>query len=149
MDDIVLTVLARYPRPLRAARAEPLGNRGGFSGARLWRLHAGGEVWCLRAAPASEAPAHLTWRHALMARARAAGLRFVPAVVVAAEGGATCVEAGGRCWELQEWLPGQADYRDAPSVEKLRAAARAVASVHCAWEALTEAAASPAPAVQR
>src|SRR5262249_19101174 len=147
MDEIARAVLARYPRPLSAARAEPLGNRGGFSGARLWRLHAGGAAWCLRARPPGEARAHLVWRHAVMARAGGAGLRFGPGVLPA-DGGATCVEADGRCWELQEWMPGRADYRDAPSAAKLRAAARAVAGVHRAWEALAEPAASPVPAVQ-
>jgi Ser/Thr protein kinase RdoA (MazF antagonist) len=69
--------------------------------------------------------------------------------VLPADGGATCVEVGGRCWELQEWMPGRADYREAPSAAKLRAAARAVARVHSSWEALAEPAPSLIPSVQR
>src|SRR5262249_44344089 len=106
-------VLARYTAPLRGPLAA-LGNRGGFSGARLWRVRAHAGALCLRAWPAGEPAARVLARHALMKAARDTGLAFVPAVV-AASGGVTVVEEGGRVWELQQWLPGRADYRDAPS----------------------------------
>lgn len=146
-DELVRHVLSRYPRELRTARVEPLGNRGGFSGARLWRLHTPAGAWALRAAAPAEAAAQVAWRHGLMALARAAGGHFVPAVLPADIG--TFVEAGGRCWEVQEWVPGVADYRDRPSPRKLAAALRALAAVHRAWDARAEATASPVPAVRR
>ena len=38
LNSAALEVLRRYPRPLRMGAPLPLGNRGGFSGARLWRF---------------------------------------------------------------------------------------------------------------
>src|SRR5262249_37077732 len=125
-------VLARYPAPLRGPLAA-LGNRAGFSGARLWRLHAQGGDLSLRAWPAGEPAARVLARHALMKAARDRGLAFVPAVVAASDG-VTAVEEDGRVWELQEWLPGRADYRDAPSPERLGSACAALADLHRAWQ---------------
>jgi homoserine kinase type II len=132
MDDVVLAVLVRYPAFLGRGRLEPLDNRGGFSGARLWRLMAGTGPLCLRATAPGEPARHLAWRHRLMAVARSSGLSFVPGVLPTADG-ATWVEMAGRCWELMDWMPGRADYRVAPSRQRLRAAARALGLVHDAW----------------
>jgi Ser/Thr protein kinase RdoA (MazF antagonist) len=132
MEQVVFRVLARYPAFLRQGPLEPLGSRGGFSGALLWRLSGPGGPLCLRGTAPHERAEHLAWRHRLMTEARAAGLRFVPAVLPCADG-ASFVEAEGRCWELMEWLPGRADYRESPSRERLEAAARALALVHDAW----------------
>src|SRR5215470_10041295 len=147
MDALAREVLAAYPSPLRG-RLEPLGNRGGFSGARLWRLHTPGGLFCLRAAAPAEAPAHVAGRHRLMTLACRAGLGFVP-VVLTTPRAETVVQAGGRCWELMQWLPGRADYRAAPSPARLRAAAQALARVHLIWEPLGGEVVSPCPAVAR
>jgi Ser/Thr protein kinase RdoA (MazF antagonist) len=133
MEQVAVRVLGHYPAVLRQGPLEPLGNRGGFSGARLWRLQTPAGPLCLRGAAPREPARHLAWRHRLMAQARTAGLRFVPAVLPTIAGG-TVVEAEGRCWELLEWLPGSADYRQSPSRARLEAAARALARVHDAWE---------------
>jgi homoserine kinase type II len=132
MDTVVLQVLARYPAVLVQGRLEPLGNRGGFSGARLWQLMTPAGILCLRAAAPGERGEHVAWRHRLMALARAGGLHFVPAVLHTAEG-TTFVEAQGRCWEVMEWLPGRAEYRRQPSRPRLEASARALALIHDAW----------------
>jgi Ser/Thr protein kinase RdoA (MazF antagonist) len=139
-------VLAAYPAVFRSATVTPLGNRGGFSGARLWRLQTVAGAFCLRAGAPAETRTHLQQRHALMARARAAGLVFVP-TVLAAEGG-TVVEAGGQCWEMMEWLPGQADFHTLPTPARLRAAASALAQLHRAWEGHTTSF-GPPPALAR
>jgi Ser/Thr protein kinase RdoA (MazF antagonist) len=128
----VLDVLSRYPAVLRPGALEPLGNRGGFSGARLWRLATPAGPLCLRASGPAETAHHLAWRHRLMALAKAPGHPFVPTVLATSDG-ATFVEQAGRCWELMEWLAGQADYRDDPSPARLEAAARALALVHDCW----------------
>ncbi len=133
MEDLVLAVLARYPALLRQGLREPLGNRGGFSGARLWRLATPAGPLCLRASAPHETARHVAWRHRLQALGRAAGHTFVPAVL-ATSAGATFVEEAGRRWELMEWLPGRADYRAQPSPARLEAAARALALIHEAWQ---------------
>lgn len=130
MDEARL-VLARWPAPFRAARLVPLGGAGGFSGARLWRVLTAAGEFCLRAGPpgATVSAERVGW----MRRAKEAGLRFVPALVPA--GDAEAVEHGGRAWELQEWVPGRADYRHVPSSARLRAACKALARLHIAWGA--------------
>ncbi len=146
--EVVRGVLARYPALLCQGRLEPLGNRGGFSGAVLYRLQVPGGVLCLRGSARHERGEHLGWRHQLMSEARAAGLRFVPAVLPCADG-ASFVEAEGRCWEMLEWMPGRADYRELPSRARLEAAARALAQVHAAWGRHERGRAVPAAVLRR
>src|SRR5271155_3853004 len=102
------TVLDCYAA-LRGAQFVSLGNRGGFSGARLWRLRTPGGDFCLRAWPHDgPAPQQLGWIHQLMTRARQAGLEFVPAVLTNRDG-TSFVTAAGRIWEVCAWLGGQAE----------------------------------------
>ncbi len=131
--ELVATVLAAYPRVLQSAEIIPLGNRGGFSGARVWCLDTAAGALCLLAGAATESRSHLLHRHAPMARAHNAGLHFVP-VVLAALDGNTVVEASGLCWELMEWMPGRADFHDSPTPGRLAAAVAALAELHRVWE---------------
>ncbi len=147
MDAVVAQVLSAYPSPLRGT-VEALGNRGGFSGARIWLVRSPGGPLGLRAGAPAERREHLQARHRLMRLAWDSGLSFVPRVMNTTSGG-TIVEAGGRAWELQEWMPGRADFRESPTLGKLQAAARALAEVHRAWERLGGGEASPCPAVER
>jgi len=124
-----------------------LGNRGGFSGARLW--HCKGVVGrlCLRAWPAHKNAAWVRGLHRLMESARRQGLNYVPAVCVTCDGD-TVVEASGRVWELTQWLDGKADFNENPSQARLDSACEALARLHRAWEPFT-APAEPCPAVRR
>jgi homoserine kinase type II len=133
LDRATRSVLARYPLVLHAGPLTPLGNRGGFSGARLWRLDSAAGPLGLRAWPAGETAARVAEGHRLMADARRAGLLFVPAVLAAGDGPTVVAEAG-RLWELTEWLPGRADFRSHPSRPRLEAVCRALARLHAAWE---------------
>src|SRR5437764_255984 len=148
LDPAAHAVLALYPAALRPANVVALGNRGGFSGARLWRADSAAGPLCLRAWPAHETAERLAFRHALMRTAREAGLRFVPAVYAAADG-STAPRWGGHFWELQEWLAGRADYRAAPSPARLGNACRALALLHSCWERTASPVAGPLPAVAR
>jgi homoserine kinase type II len=142
-------VLARYPAVFHAARLTPLGNRGGFSGARLWRVEAGSAAFCLRAWPPRQSdPGRLDFVHALQRGARAAGLAFVPAVVAASDGCGHVAHAG-RLWDLTQWLPGRADFHDSPSVVRLEAAAAALARVHAAWDDPAAGGTGVCPALRR
>jgi homoserine kinase type II len=130
LDRAVGQVLGHYLLP--SARPHPLGNHGGFSGARLWRVEAGGPSFCLRAWPPGDpTPQRLHWLHNLMAAARCAGLAIVPHVVPAA--GGTFVSYAGRLWELTTWLPGHADFSHRPALPRLRAACVALARLHRVW----------------
>jgi Ser/Thr protein kinase RdoA (MazF antagonist) len=142
----VAAVCAAYPAWVADAALVPLGNRGGFSGARIHRLSCLRGVFCLRAGVPGESVAHV--RHALVREARAAGLDFVPALVPA-QSGSTVVEHAGRCWELMQWMPGRADFHAAPSREKLRAAAEALARLHLAWGRHASPGVAECPGVRR
>ena len=134
LDPAARQVLGHYPAIRSGAACVPLGNRGGFSGARLWRVEAAGVAFCLRAWPSRQSdPARLALVHHLMTDARAAGLDFVPAVLPAV-GGSTHVANAGRLWDLTGWLAGRADFRERPTPARLDAACTALARLHAAWE---------------
>ncbi len=133
-------ILEHYPRPLAAGVLTPW--PGGFSGARLWRLRTSLGDFCLKAAPGDVR--HLAWIHEQLARVRA--LDFVPKLI-ATRCGVTWVCHDGLLWELQTWMPGRADFHEAPSDAKLRHACRALAELHRAWGTRGEV--GPCPAVRR
>jgi homoserine kinase type II len=133
-----------------AAGANPVGqgNRGGFSGARLWRVECFVGPLCLRAWPSSgPPPERLAWIHGLMEQAGRAGLDFVPSLFRSRDS-RTWREQDGRLWELTSWMPGRADFRERPSEARLWAACAALARLHRAW-ATVSAAPTVCPAVSR
>jgi Ser/Thr protein kinase RdoA (MazF antagonist) len=83
-----------------------------------------------------------------MNSARKAGLTFVPRTLPSLHQ-TLQIEYGGRLWELQEWLPGEADYHRRPSPAKLRAACTALAQLHACWPSSDRFDAGPYPAVRR
>ncbi|MCI0463490.1 MAG: phosphotransferase [Gemmataceae bacterium] len=147
LDLAAATVLREYPA-LFAGELLPLGNRGGFSSARLWRVGSPGGAWCLRAWPESGPfPERLQAIHRLMEAPRAEGLTFVPAVL-RTNSGRTWVEHAGRLWELTTWMPGRADFHDCPTPARLDSACTALARLHLAWAKVNRPP-GPCPAVQR
>jgi Ser/Thr protein kinase RdoA (MazF antagonist) len=122
-------VLAHYPAPLRGP-ITPLGNHGGFSGARLFRVESPAGASCLRAWPGNVSADRLAFIHALLRRA--AGLDFVPRPLPTTHGD-TYVRAGDRFWELTPWMPGAASFHTEPTPGRLRAACAALARLHHAW----------------
>ncbi|MSQ93274.1 MAG: hypothetical protein EXR98_01815 [Gemmataceae bacterium] len=123
-------VLARYPAALGGTLTS-LGNHGGFSGARLWRVDATAGSFCLKAWPTdARAPAELAWIHGLLLKA--ARLPWLPRVAPTCHG-ESFVSHQGRLWELQTWMPGVADFAKAPSAARLQSACAALAELHRIW----------------
>ncbi len=147
LDRTAEQVRERYRFACSYGQLISLGNRGGFSGARLWRCEGVAGRMCLRAWPAHKTVAWVRNLHRLMESARCQGLHFVPAVCLTSEGD-TIVEAAGRAWELTQWLDGQADFEENPSPERLDSACEALAKLHRAWKPFT-APAESCPAVHR
>jgi Ser/Thr protein kinase RdoA (MazF antagonist) len=135
LDSDVPTILGRYPSLCGQGARTPLGNRGGFSGAFLWRINGPAGSLCLRAWPPHETRDQLLYRHRLMTTARQYGLLFVPAIFTTLNG-VTEIEYAGRFWELTEWLPGRADFHESPSHARLEAACTALAQLHIVWQSL-------------
>jgi peptide-methionine (R)-S-oxide reductase len=141
-------VLGQYPVPGPGAHLVFLGNAGGFSGARLWRVETGSGRYCLRAWPARETTEkQLPLIHGWMKRATACGLGFVPTVMCSSSG-RTSVEYGGRHWEVTTWMPGEADFRRKRSLVRLEGACMALARLHRCWAGIGEAR-GPCSAVER
>src|SRR5947209_17508862 len=67
LDQTAGAVLSCYPALLWQGPLSPLGNHGGFSGARLWRVAGLSGMLCLRAWPEHDSAVRLAWRHRLMA----------------------------------------------------------------------------------
>lgn len=131
-------VFNRYALGYRPRHLQPLGNHGGFSGARLWRVESPLGTWCLRAWPVGKNPtsAQLRFIHDLCGHLVERGLRYVAAPVRTREGD-TFVEHAGRFWQLEAWLPGSADFSANPSERRLDAAMRAIAHLHLAAATFT------------
>jgi len=148
LDQAARTVLSRYAVVGPQANIVALGNRGGFSGARLWSVRTEADAFCLKAWPPGDpSPDRLRWIHHLMRLARHQGLPFVPAVSET-RGRSTSVHHAGRLWELTTWMPGAANFHADSTADKLRAACAAVAHLHRVW-ARVDPLAGPCPAVQR
>ncbi len=126
---------------LAAAPAEPLGNCGGFSGARLWRVRSDRAAFCLKAWP----PDMTAERHReivrLLRHARKTGLAFLPTI-------SDHVEHAERLWDLADWMPGTADFHAQPSPGRLRAVCVALARLHVVWAEFASTP-QPCPAVIR
>lgn len=127
-----LRVLESYSADYRPGQVELVGGAGGFSGARLWRLETAHGRLCLRRWP-REHPTRerLEFIHQVLWHVDRAGFHRIPVPLKTRAGGG-CVEQAGHLWELTPWLPGQADYRLAPSPARLRAALVALAEFHLA-----------------
>ena len=140
------SVLSRYPLP--ASERASLGNAGGFSGARLWKITSAAGTYCLKAWPADRFPAErLVRMHSWMISARSSDLRFVPNVIHAADG-STVAAREQYHWDLTDWMPGRAAFRDNPTPSRIAAACSALATLHAAW-GRTESRIGPCSAVQR
>ena len=142
-------VLGAYPSIFRPTATTFHGNRGGFSGAGIWRIEAAGQQFCLRAWPSHQSdPRQLDFIHDLMHAARSTGVGFVPAVVATTAGRSHC-SLNGRLWDLTEWMPGCADFRTRPTAARLEAAGTALARVHDSWQSSDRGRNGPCPAIQR
>lgn len=123
-------VLRRYAPRIAPVRIEYLGNRGGFSGAAIWRVATEQGDFALRRWPRSQLPpARIVGLHRLLAHLHREGLSFV-SVPVATSVGATLLHEVGDDWQLEPWLPGVADFHAFPTEERLRACMAALAQWH-------------------
>ena len=122
--------LSRFIPADSISSIESLGNAGGFSGARLWRVSSSGTDWCLRRWP-TEHPSRsqLTWIHGVLFRVARQGVNFLPLPSCQPDGSSYC-QVDGAFWELAPWMPGKADFWDHPSNERLAAALQGLAEFH-------------------
>lgn len=135
-------VLVRYAIA-DGATVIPLGNHGGFSGARLWRVSGPMGECCLRAWPLGTDPLWLAETHRLIDQACAAGLPFVPRIE-RTRAGQSFVPLQDHLWEVASWLPGTADFHRRPAPGRLANAMTALATLHEVWRTAPRAGRCPA-----
>jgi homoserine kinase type II len=131
-DPAVGAVLSFYSlQPPLVRRIDPLGNAGGWSGSRLWKIEtADGVMLCLRRWPREHpTPERLRFIHDVLHRVWQGGLQIVPLPLRPSTGG-TFLQHQGHLWELTPWMPGVADFHANPTRERLRTAIGALAHFH-------------------
>lgn len=129
---VIQQVLARYLPRVSSMRVEPLGNRGGFSGAAIWRVFTEQGDFALRRWPTPGLPRNrILGLHRLLEHLRDAGLNFV-SVPLPTNDGTTLLHDWASDWQLEPWMPGSADFHAAPSDVRLRAAMAKLAQWHLA-----------------
>ena len=102
----------------------------GFSGAIVVRAKGPVGDFCLRGWPPDALPERrIRGLHRLLQHIHRQGVGCV-SVPVRSEMNDTLVLRHGRCWQLEPWLPGAADYWSNPSESRLRSAARCLAEWH-------------------
>ena len=106
---------------------QSLGNAGGFSGAQLWQVDCDRGLLCLRQWPVNS-QVDLDWIHAILMTARSNGIP-VP-VPLESRNNQTLIDCRGRSWELAPWMPGHADFNQAPSLDRLKNVIGHLANFH-------------------
>ncbi|HUG71392.1 MAG TPA: phosphotransferase [Pirellulaceae bacterium] len=144
----VASVLSHYPDVV-ARNIDPLNGAGGFSGAAFWRITTGETQLCLRRWP-QEHPnrAQLQSIHDVLCHVSVNGFAKLP-IPFRARDSQTYVSLAGHLWELTRWMPGQADFHEHPTSERLNAAMLALAQFHRGAENLGLRAGSPPGIVHR
>jgi Ser/Thr protein kinase RdoA (MazF antagonist) len=144
-----LEVLAAYPDDCRPLEIESLGSAGGFSGAKFWRIRAACGTLCLRCWPQEHPPPEgLEFIQAVLWHVTREGFVLVP-LPRETRRHAGYVRHDGYLWQLEPWMPGEADFRKNPTDERLTAAVAALAEFHQAASSfpLPDAPLSPSPGI--
>ncbi len=147
VDPATREVLSNYDGFIAGAAWTPLGNAGGFSGARLWRGQTpDGRRLCLREWPVARTTADRLFdiHQAMQVLAE---LPFVPEIWPTLDG-STWVQVDDACWEITTWMPGTADFHQKPTNARLFAAMRTLAAMHSCLRPDRERS-TPCPAVKR
>ncbi len=135
---VLQRVLREYSPIYELREATRLGNAGGFSGACLWRVTTPAGMFALRRWPKGSISAdQLRTLHGVLEKVVLEGINYVPLPARTASG-QTFVEAEGYLWQLEPWLPGQADFWQRPTAAKLQAAMQALARFHLTASLVSE-----------
>lgn len=129
-DSIIQRILRLYGRECSREAIREVDSPASFSGAGLWRIASPDGPLCLRRWP-REHPTldRLKFIQAVLWHVDQEGFHLVP-LPLETEHCHGHVWHEGHLWELTPWLPGEADYRQQPSPERLRHAMQALAEFH-------------------
>ncbi len=123
-------VLNRYFPRIIPTTVESLGNRGGFSGAGIWRVVTDQGNFALRRWPRAQLPtARILGLHRLLTQIDCDGLTIVSVPLKTADG-TTLPHESGDDWQLEPWLRGRADFHASPTAERVQSVMMALARWH-------------------
>jgi Ser/Thr protein kinase RdoA (MazF antagonist) len=121
-------ILARWPASCHGTAAET--RHRGFSGAVIVRVRTDCGDFCLRGWPAdAPSPDRLRGLHRLLTHVYETGVTQVPVPLPALDG-ETLIAAFDRCWQLEPWKPGVADFHLQPSDARLENAMEVLSAFH-------------------
>ncbi len=122
-------ILSLYELP-KITGISDLGNAGGFSGSRIWKIQTQDRSYCLRRWPSGHPdPQQLAFIHQVLVHAHANGCHEV-AYPLACKSGKRFVQLDNHLWELNDWKEGKADFNRNPSSTRLFSAIEALVKFH-------------------
>lgn len=131
-----LGVLTKFDLPEPPETIVSLGNSGGFSGARFWRIQTLRQTLCLRRWPKEHpSPQQLQQTHRVIQHAANRGLDWLPVPFVTRQG-QSFASFQGHLWELTNWLPGKPMRVGPAGARDILPAMEALASFHNAAESV-------------
>ena len=95
----------------------------GFSGARIWQLKSGDQLFCARRWPLDYPATQLTQQHRWLSAIATQGCSFLACPLLDREG-QSWQEKNAHLWQLEPWMAGEC--HDLPPVSRCRAALRAL-----------------------
>ncbi len=132
VDREIQRVLRLYPEDCQPQTIEPIFAPESFSGAEIWRISAPRGNLCMRCWSSEHPkPDRLQFIQAVLWHVDQEGFSRIP-LPLETRHKHGFIRHAGRLWELAPWLPGAADYRQRPSVSRLRNAMIALAHFHVA-----------------
>lgn len=154
----------KHQLDLNSLRMDNLGNAGGFSGAEFWKIESrtgihdpegdgesDGEGYCLRKWPANTDSVRLEQTHEVIQTVFRTGCEYIPLPFAHNDlFGSPCrtlLSHAGTNWQLEPWMPGQADYHENPSDIRLTSAVQALAKIHVSIDQNFESKVGPCPAI--
>jgi Ser/Thr protein kinase RdoA (MazF antagonist) len=143
-------ILAKYSFLGTNYQVASSGNARGFSGAEVWQIRFGQQLYCLKKWPTSH-PSYerLIYIHRVLQHVSGQGLCHTCniAVPLADDRGQTIVDYHGALFELTRWLPGEADFERRPSEKRLVAAMAVLARFHLMAATFCPIACAPSPGI--
>lgn len=121
-DNVRSVLQCQFSRSVDWLKADVESVTGGFSGAGVFRIKLDDADFCLRSWPDERtSETRLLAIHQLLARAQDCGLTVIP-VPLKSDFGRTLAEVNGGLWQLEPWMPGDADFLTRPEDQRLRSA---------------------------
>lgn len=125
-------VICQFLQRSEVSAVTDLGNAGGFSGTRLWKVASQHNVYALRRWPTVHPDKErLAFIHAVQDHFVCSSIKPVPQLL-RSKHGETILWHNGALWEISTWVPGTPTFHRNPNARKLKSAMELLADLHLA-----------------